>query len=93
MNDGDEKMLTTEKKQSVGQQHSMPSGHMVRGIVALLFGIMFLIVASQILLNVLFCLTGLVLIDFGLRVLKIHQVTDYIDCVLAKLRDLRDKSL
>ena len=85
----------TKKNQSQGSTEHSCSSNMgvLRGLLALLGGLIFIVFAYQIILNVLLCLTGLVLIDYGLRVLHVKSVTDYIDAILAKLRTLHDDLL
>ncbi len=65
---------------------AIPNLDTVKGILALVFGLLLLGVAFKIILHVVLFVTGFMLIYYGLAVLKIKQATDYIDIVIAKIK-------
>ncbi len=64
----------------------IPMQTLVRGILALFFGLLFVGFAYRIVLRMIFFGAGVSLIYYGFRVLGVTQVTDYIDMLIARLR-------
>lgn len=66
----------------------LPSQQLIRGLLALFFGLLFVGFAYQIIARlVLFCL-GAWLIYYGLRLLGITQVTDLVENFIERLKKL-----
>lgn len=59
---------------------------LVRGILALFFGLLFVGFSYRIILRMIFFGVGISLIYYGFRVLGITQVTDYIDNITARIK-------
>lgn len=59
---------------------------LIRGILALFFGLLFVGFAYRIVLYMISFGAGMSLIYYGFRVLGVTQVTDYIDMVIAKVK-------
>lgn len=59
---------------------------LIRGILALFFGLLFVGFAYRIVIRMLFFGAGMSLIYYGFRVLGVTQVTDYIDMLIARIR-------
>ena len=59
---------------------------LVRGLLALFFGILFVGFAYRIVLRMIFFGAGISLIYYGFRVLGVTQVTDYIDTIAARAK-------
>jgi hypothetical protein len=62
----------------------------IKGGFALLAGLVCLVFVGRIILEILVCLVGFVLIDFGLRALQINQVTGLIDAAWSYVQHFRD---
>ncbi len=71
---------------SGGRCCGMEMQTLIRGILALAFGLLFVGFAYRIVLRMVFFGAGVSLIYYGFRVLGVTQVTDYIDMVIAKIR-------
>lgn len=67
------------------------SQRQIKGALALLAGLVCLVFVGRIILEVLVCFVGFVLIDFGLRALNIHQVTDFVDKAWGYVQHFRNK--
>ena len=61
---------------------------MVRGIIALCFGLFFIGLAYRIIVRIVFFGLGLGLIYYGFKVLGITQVTEAIDTVVERIKKL-----
>jgi hypothetical protein len=61
---------------------------LVRGIIALCFGLFFLGMAYRIIVRVIFFGIGLSLIYYGFRVLGITQVTQAVDSMIERIKKL-----
>lgn len=64
----------------------MPNMNVVKGLLAIIFGLMFVVFAAKIILNIIFFIAGVALVYYGLRVLNLRQATDYIEKVFAQLK-------
>ena len=60
--------------------------NMVLGILAIIAGVVFVVLAYKILLSILFFIFGISLIYYGLNALKLSQVTVYIDMVVERIK-------
>jgi len=67
---------------------NIPSTTLIRGIVALCFGLFFLALAYRIILRVIFFIVGLSLIYYGFRVLGCTQVTEAVENLIIRIRKL-----
>ena len=61
---------------------------LVRGLLALFFGLLFLGLAYKIIIKVVFFCVGAGLVYYGFYVLGVKQVTDAVDTVVARIRRL-----
>lgn len=59
---------------------------LIRGLLALFFGLLFVGFAYRIVVRMLFFGAGVSLIYYGFRVLGVTQVTDAVDQVIAKIK-------
>ena len=59
---------------------------LVRGLLALFFGLLFVGFAYRIILRMIFFGAGISLIYYGFRVLGVTQVTDYTDKIIARIK-------
>jgi hypothetical protein len=66
----------------------MPAQTLVRGILALCFGLLFLGFAYRVIVRIVFFGVGVGLVYYGFRVLGITQVTEGVDSVVARIRRL-----
>lgn len=65
---------------------SLQTQTLIRGLLALFFGLLFVGFAYRIVLRMIFFGAGVSLIYYGFRVLGVTQVTDCIDNVVARVR-------
>ena len=64
----------------------MPNMDVLKGLLAIVFGLMFVVFAAKIILNVIFFIAGIALVYYGLRVLNLRQATDYVDRIFARIK-------
>ncbi len=57
----------------------------VKGALSIIFGLMFVVFAIKIILKVVFFVAGLLLLYYGLCILKLHQATSLIDGLVARI--------
>ena len=81
-----EEMKSPENREERGKKPNVPNMSVVKGVLAIIFGLLLVVFAHKIILQIIFFVSGLFLIYYGLVVLKIRQVTDYIDSVVSKVR-------
>lgn len=65
---------------------NVPNMNVIKGLLAIIFGLAFMIWAYKIIFNVIIFVIGAMLIYYGLVILKIKQVTDFIDGVVVKVK-------
>ena len=58
------------------------------GILAIIAGLILLGITYKIILNIIIFSAGVALLYFGLARLKIKQLTDFMDSMLAKIKSL-----
>jgi len=66
----------------------MPNMNVIKGLLSIIFGVMFVVFAYKIILNVIFFVTGMMLVYYGLAVLNMKQATDYVDQIVNRIRRL-----
>lgn len=66
----------------------MPNMNVVKGLLAIIFGVMFMVFAYKIILNIIFFVAGLMLIYYGLLILNMKHVLDYVDQLVNKIKRL-----
>lgn len=59
---------------------------LIRGLLALFFGLLFVGFAYRIVLRMIFFGVGISLLYYGFRVLGVTQVTDYVDTIAARIK-------
>jgi len=59
---------------------------LIKGFLALLFGIALLYRSHRVFINFIVFSCGLMLVYYGLVELKLRKITDFIDKMIAKLR-------
>jgi len=64
----------------------IPNMNVVKGLLAIIFGLGFIMLAAKIIANVIFFVGGVCLVYYGLRVLNMRQATDYVDRIFAKIK-------
>lgn len=64
---------------------------MVKGLGALIVGILLILCSFKMILHILLFIGGAFLIYYGLVILQIKQATDYINFVIDKLKSLLSK--
>jgi len=69
-----------------GNRSNMPNMKVVKGLLAILLGIILIVSASRIVLHIVLFATGIMLTYYGLVILNMKQATDYIDHVIGKIR-------
>lgn len=67
---------------------NMPNMNVMKGLLAVIFGLMFIVFAAKIILNIIFFIAGIGLIYYGLRVLDMRQATEYLDKIFEKVRNI-----
>ena len=67
---------------------NMPNVNVIKGLLAVVFGLMFIVFAAKIILNIVFFVAGIGLIYYGLRVLDMKQATEYLDKFFEKIRNI-----
>ena len=67
---------------------TFPNMPMIKGLLAIIFGIMIIAFSFKMILHIIFFTTGAFLIYYGLVVLQIKQATDYIDMIIERIRRL-----
>lgn len=65
-----------------------PNMDVVKGLLALIFGCMFMVLAYRIILNVILFSAGLLLVYYGLLLLKMKQAIDFADQLGQKIKRL-----
>ena len=65
-----------------------PNFNTLKGTLAIIFGVMFIVLAYKIVLNIIFFAAGLMLVYYGLMILNVKQATDYIDKAVGKIKKL-----
>ena len=61
---------------------------MIKGIVALSVGVVCIALAYKIILYAILFMTGLTLVYYGLAMLKMDQITNWVDSKIKKIRDM-----
>ena len=59
---------------------------LIRGLLALFFGLLFVGFAYRIVLRMMFFGVGISLLYYGFMVLVVTQVTDYVDTIAARIK-------
>lgn len=93
MENGNNKNTCSKSKASCDDSKNccgMPTQTLVRGLLALCFGLIFLGFAYRVIVRILFFGLGVGLIYYGFRVLGITQVTQSIDAMVARIKRLFD---
>ena len=67
---------------------NIPDLNVVKGILAIIFGAIFIGLAYRIILSIILFVTGLMLIYYGLAILNVKKVTECIDQVIAQVKRL-----
>jgi len=65
-----------------------PNIEVVKGLLAIILGVIFIAFAHQVIVGVSLLLVGLILIYYGLRMLKITWVTKSIEEIIKKFHGL-----
>ena len=65
---------------------NIPNLNVIKGLLAIIFGLAFMVWAYKIIFNMALFVVGGMLIYYGLVILKIKQVTDLIDQMVAKVK-------
>ena len=90
MRDENREDMRREQGSNRGNKRScVPNAGTVKGILAIIFGTLLIILAHNIVLKMIFFICGCLFVYYGLVVLKVKQVTDYIDTVVEKIRRRR----
>ena len=78
------------KEQGSGGQGAMkkPNMDVLKGLLSIIFGIILIALAYKVIVAVLLLLSGLILIYYGLEVLKITWATKSIDEIIKRFRGL-----
>jgi len=80
-------MDNMENKRTEGEKMQLPNADTIKGLVAIVVGIVLLVATSyKLLLSVAFFCCGVVLTYRGLQWLKLKQATDFIDTVVGSLK-------
>ena len=66
----------------------IPNLSVVKGLLSIILGVMFVVFSFRIILNFIFLVLGSMLIYYGLAVLKMKKATDYIDNIVGRIRNL-----
>lgn len=72
--------------------NSHENQEMIKGIVALSVGVVCIALAYKIILYAILFMVGLVLVYYGLSMLKIDQITNWVDSAMKKLHGLLPNS-
>ena len=59
---------------------------LIKGLIALIFGISLIYLSHKLIINIIVFSAGLLLIYYGLIMLKLRKITDFIDGIVARLR-------
>lgn len=88
-------METGQKDQGNGgqkkvdkQEMNKPNFEVIKGLLAVIFGVIFVVLSYNVILGVLSLLVGLILLYYGFDELKITWVTKSIDEIIRKFRGL-----
>ncbi|MFH1831187.1 MAG: hypothetical protein ABH827_00120 [bacterium] len=71
-----------------GNKPSIPNLNIIKGILAIIFGLVFVIWAYKIIFDMILFIAGAMLIYYGLVILKVKPITDVIDHVAAKIKNI-----
>lgn len=67
---------------------NVPNLNVIKGLLAIIFGLAFMIWAYKIIFNVIIFVIGAILIYYGLVILRVKQVTNLIDQMIGKIKKL-----
>jgi len=70
------------------QNNNMPNMKMIKGLLAVIFGIICIMLAYKVVVSILFFILGFGLVYYGLTMLGMQQATNFIEDTLRKLRKL-----
>lgn len=91
MDDGSKKNCENQKNGCTGNSTmccGMPVQQLIRGVLAVCLGLLFLGFAYRVIIRIVIFGLGLGLMYYGLRVLGVTQVTTKIDGLVARIKRL-----
>ena len=68
------------------KEQNMPNMSALKGLLAIIFGIIGIVLAYKIIISVMLFFAGFILLYYGIGVLKLTAVTKSIDDIIQKIR-------
>ncbi len=88
MNDNNNNRPFGNQQQPQKPKMPMPNSETLKGLGAIIAGVILVVWASFIIVPLMVCLLGFMLIYYGLGVLKMHKAKAYCDKICGKIKHI-----